>query len=162
MSPPSKILIATRLLAPPNGQQMLLNRRTFPFYRSWFSVILPTMTLNRCLFSWTRSLLIQHQVFLIWARSSLQQKAMCQLVIWLLHEAWNSSIKSSARNLHHYSLEVSTLCFLNRNKRSSGHEHCSFKVVYVHTSRVVLFNPCVASGHLRIVLLMLPVILFVF
>lgn len=110
---------------------------------------------------WSSTLL---EVFLIWARkcSSLQQKAVCQLVIWLLHEAWNSSIKSSARNLHHYSLEVSALCFLNRNKRSSGHEHCSFKVVYVHTSRVVLFNPCVASGHLRIVLLMLPVISFVF
>lgn len=45
---------------------------------------------------------------------------MCQVVVRLLHEARNSAIKSSASDLHHYSLEVTTLGLLSRNtKRES-------------------------------------------
>lgn len=48
---------------------------------------------------------------------------MCQFIICLLHKARNSGVKSSAGDLHHYSLEVSTLRLLSR--KTESHENAT-------------------------------------
>lgn len=52
--------------------------------------------------------------------SSLQQKTVRQLVVCFLYKSWNSCVKSSPSNFHHYSPEVPTRGLLSRNTKKGN------------------------------------------
>lgn len=132
---------ANRLMAPPTGQTMLLDN-TCPWDCALISIISHKLqTTHSQLFKMTsKSVFIvvfcQHIFFLPQkfrtdparllkstfkhvSGGSLEQKTTCQPVVWLLDEARGSSVKRPASNLHHHSLEVSTLRLLRTEMREN-------------------------------------------
>lgn len=130
---------ANGLMAPPTGQTMLLNN-TRPWDRAFISITSHELQTIHSQLLTSESVFIavfcQHIFFLPQrfradpARllkstlkhgggGSLEQKTTCHPVVWLLDEARGSSVKRSASNLHHHSLEVSTLRLLRTETREN-------------------------------------------